>query len=51
MSLLLNQWHCNEDDCDMVFYTILEDVAENCPFCGSCDLSDSKILKAEPLIK
>lgn len=51
MEHLINQWHCDEDVCNRIFYTDLEESPENCPFCESCDLSDSKVLKAEPLIK
>ncbi|EOO11389.1 hypothetical protein [Bacillus cereus] len=51
MTELLNQWHCDEDDCEKVFYTILGDVAEHCPFCESYDISDGRVFKVEPLIK
>jgi hypothetical protein len=46
---LLNTWHCENDDCEAVFYTNLEDEPSHCPFCNGMELADSKVLAAEPI--
>jgi len=47
---LINQWHCDDDDCNKIFYTDLDVMPESCPFCNNEYISDSKVLKTEPLI-
>lgn len=47
---LINTWHCDEDTCNKTFYTDLGEMPESCPFCGNEFISDSKVLKAEPII-
>lgn len=46
---LINQWHCDDDECNKVFYTDLDDMPESCPFCNNEFISDSKVLKTESL--
>lgn len=48
---LINTWHCDEENCDGIFYTDLnsEQIPAFCPYCGENYLSDSKILEAKPL--
>ncbi|AGR46604.1 hypothetical protein vBBak6_052 [Bacillus phage v_B-Bak6] len=50
MDHLINQWHCDEEDCNGVFYTDLETKPESCPYCNSEELSDSKVYKVKPII-
>lgn len=46
---LLNTWHCENDDCEAVFYTNLGDEPSYCPFCNGTELADSKVLTTEPI--
>lgn len=49
MEQLLNQWHCDDTDCNKIFFIDLEEQPNICPFCRSEYLSDSKVLEVKPL--
>lgn len=50
MDITLNTWHCENGDCEAVFYTDFADEPLYCPFCGGTVLTASKVLTAEPII-
>jgi hypothetical protein len=47
---LINTWHCDNDDCNKIFYTDLESLPSCCPYCYYDMISDSKVLVAQPLV-
>jgi hypothetical protein len=42
---MINTWHCDDSTCNGLFYTDLGIEPNKCPFCGSYNISDSKVFE------